>query len=197
MNLMTPYYLWINRHQPPVQIDQDNTSFSFREDTVFKIRQTSNPESDEEDDYYNDDVMQSDKRLPPIRFDFHFLPWNNAVRLSCDKMYQVYWQDIDSTELEKPLWSEGQNSLQLEWDKEYQFHVLDRTDYVSMLLMVTKDTDYPIRSPSPPSRPSTPVTTFVVGRDTPPPPDRTRKPPVSQLLHFLQSTFHPSTVHEA
>jgi hypothetical protein len=197
---MTPYYLWINRQQPPVLIHQEDTSLSFREWIVFKIRETLNPESDEEDDQYNDDVMQSNERLPPIRLDFRFLPWNDAVRLSCDKKYQVYWKDVDSTELEKPLWSGKENSLQLEWDKEYQFQVLDRTDYVSMLLMVTRDTDYPIRSPSLPSRPSTPVTSFAVGRDTPPPPDRTRKPPVSQpvsqLLHLLQSTFHPSTAHE-
>jgi hypothetical protein len=179
---MTPYCIWINRQQLELQIDQDDISFSFREYIVFKIRQTSNPESDEEDDQYNDDVMQSDERLPPIRLDFLFQRDNGTVRLSCDRKYQVYWQDIDSTESEKPLWSEGENSLELEWDKDYQFNVLDGSDFVSMLLMVTK-------------RPSTPVTTFSVGRDTPSP-KRTHKPPVVQLLHILQSTFNPKAVHE-
>ena len=189
---MTPYYIWINRQQPPVQIDQEAISFSFREYIIFKIRQTSNPESDEEDDQYNEDVMESNERLPPIRLDFIFQMDNGTVRLSCDKKYQVYWQDIDATEPEKPLWSLGENSLQLEWDKDYQFQVFDRTHYVPMFLMVTKDTDYPIRTPSPPS---SPVTTFPVDRDTPSP-KRIHKPRVSQLLHILQSTFHPNAVHE-
>ena len=190
---MTPYYLWINRK--PVQMDQQDISFSFREWIVFKIRLTSTPESDEEDDQYNDFVMQSDKRLPPIRLDFCFLPLNGTVRLSCDKKYNVWWHDVDSTASEAAFWDGEQNSRELDWDKDYQFDVLDGNDFVSMYLMVTKNTDYSIRTPSPPSRPSTPVTTFPVGRDTPSP-DRTPKPPVTQLLHLLQSTFHPNTVHE-
>jgi len=187
---MTPYYIWINRHQLPVQITQEDISFSFRQWIIFKIRQTSGPESDQEDDSHNDDVMQSDERLPDIRLDFRFLQWNNAIRLSCDKEHNVWWQDVDSNTLEKPLWSEGQNRLQLEWDKEYQFHVLEGQEYVSMLLMVTKDTGYPIRSPSPPSRPSTPVTSFAVGRDTPSP-DRTPKRPglLTALLRQLQTLY--------
>lgn len=192
---MTPYYLWINRQQPPLRIEPEKISLSLREYTVFKIRQTSTPESDEEDDFYNDDMMQSNERLPPIRLDFCFLPLNDTVRLSCDKKYNVWWHDVDSTALEAAFWDGEQNSRELDWDKDYQFHVLDGNDFVPMLLMVTKNTDYPISTPSPPSRPSTPVTTFPVGRDTPSP-DRTPKPPVTQLLHLLQSIFHPNTVHE-
>ena len=176
---MPPYYLWINRQQPPLRIDQGDISFSFREWIVFKIRQTSTPESDEEDDFYNDDVMESQERLPPVRLDFRFS--NGTVRLSCDKKYSVWWRDVDSTALEAAFWDGEQNSRELDWDKDYQFEVLDRGNYVSMFLMVTQNTDYPIRTPSPPSRPSTPV-----GRDTPSP-HRAPKKPVPQLLHLLQS----------
>ena len=175
---MPPYYLWINRQQPPLRIDQGDISLSLREYIVFKIRQTLGPESDEEDDFYNDDVMESQERLPPVRLDFRFS--NDTVRLSCDPKYLVWWQDIDSNAPERGLWLE-ENGLQLMWNKDYQIDVLDSGNYVSMFLMVTQNTDYPIRTPSPPSVPSTPV-----GRDTPSP-HRAPKKPVPQLLHLLQS----------
>ncbi len=186
---MESYYIWINREQDIPRIDQEDISFLFHENQIFTIRPTYNTESDDQYDYDHDEYIQSNERLPPVCLQFRFQPYNKTVLLSCDPNKDNVWLENKVKEIR--LLQDGR---QLMWDVEYQIDVLKNGEYVSMLLMVTKNEDQPSRTPS---RPSTPET-FQVGRVTPQP-ERTPITPmkdVTDLLYLLQSTFHPNTVNE-